>query len=586
MTSPSFPRGAGPSRALRLGALPAAIAVTLATPALALAVDLTSGGGFLFDIEDEFGGYLNNGSIDAYDACYYLDVGGTRYSGAAPGVLSPDGRTVEMAVETIGGLSVHRVAYVPASGGDWIRYLEVLENTGATDVTTTVRISGNLGSDGGTSLIATSSGDGTIDPTERWFATDDTDGSLDPSLVHLFQAGPDSGAPASVRTVGLATDNIDWTFDVTVPARGRAVVMTFAIQTMTQALAQAEAARLLELPDDAFAGMEEYETDIVNFPPRTILTDCTGARVGARCDDNLFCTRRDRCTAAGTCVGTGDPCDDANACTVDACLEASDSCTNTMTPDRCVIGGECVANGVVHPAYPCLYCDPARNARDWTSLEAGTVCGAASCEAGRLVPEATCSMTGVCLRAAPEPCAVGYCADASSCASMCEEGSCPGDSYCGPSGECELPRADGSSCTGDPQCQSGHCVDRICCSEGCTETCRSCIVPGMVGTCVDVPAMTDPDRECPGGFCDGEGACAVSDGGVLLDAAVLPDAGPRPDAGAPDAALSIDANLTIDAAITPPPPSGGCSASTRRASPLAALTALLALALTTRRRRR
>ncbi len=52
--------------------------------------------------------------------------------------------------------------------------------------------------------------------------------------------------------------------------------------------------------------------------------------------------------------------------------------------------------------------------------------------------------------------------------------------------------------------------------------------------------MTDPDGECPGGFCDGEGACAVSDGGVLLDAAVLPDAGPPPDAGAPDAAITID----------------------------------------------
>lgn len=571
---------------VRRAALPLALGTMLMTPALALAVDFTSGGGFLFDIQDTFGGSLSNGSIDAYDGCYYLDVGGTRYSPSGAGTVS--GRTVTLATTTIAGLSVRRVVYVPASGGDWARYLEVLDNPGMTPVTTTVRISGNLGSDSGTRLMATSSGDSVVDPTESWFATDDTDGSSDPSLAHLFQSGPGSGAPVSARAASLSSDNIDWTFDVTVPAGGRVVVMTFAIQTMTQALAQAEAARLVDLPDDAFVGMEDFETDIVNFPPRTILTDCTGARVGARCDDGLFCTQRDRCTAEGTCVGTGDPCDDTNACTVDTCVEATDMCRNETTPDRCIIGGECVANGVVHPAYPCLYCDPARSTRDWSALEPGTSCGDASCSAGRLVPEATCSMTGVCLRPAPERCAVGYCDDDGvSCVSMCEDGACPGDSYCGPTGACELPRANGSSCTDQEQCAAGHCVDGICCSEACTETCRSCVVPGSVGTCTDVPAMTDPDEECVGGFCNEAGECGVSDGGVLADAAVFPDAGPVPDAGAPDAALVIDANLAIDAAISPPDDGGGCNVGARRSTHGAAIAACigLALALATRRRR-
>jgi hypothetical protein len=573
------------SRALRRGSLPLALAAMLVTPALALAVDLTSGGGFLFDIQDDLGGYLSDGTSDAYDSCYFLDVGGTRYAPRGAGVVSADGRTVTLSSATLAGLTVRRVVYVPASGGDWARYLEVLENTGATDVTTTVRISGNLGSDFGTTLVATSSGDGVLDPSERWFATDDADGSGDPSLVHLFQAGADAGAPIDVRTVSQTDDDIDWTFDVTVPARGRAVVMTFAIQSRTQAAAQAEAVRLLELPDDAFAGMEEYEAELVNFPPRTVLADCRGARVGARCDDGLFCTLRDRCTAMGTCVGAGDPCEDGDACTLDACLEATDACTNTRTPDRCVIGGECVANGTVHPAYPCLYCDPTRNAMDWSTRTEGAVCGVGSCTAGRLVPEATCSRTGQCLRAEPEPCAVGYCADGARCASMCEDDSCPGDSYCGPRGECELPRADGSSCFGDTQCQSGHCVDRICCTEACTETCRSCIVPGAVGTCTDAPAMTDPDAECPGGFCDGEGACGVLDGGALLDAAVVPDAGVTPDAAVViDAQTTIDASLANDAAVERPG-SGGCAVAPRRVSDVW-LAALGPLAIWAVRRRR
>ncbi|GAB4210429.1 MAG: hypothetical protein OHK0013_31050 [Sandaracinaceae bacterium] len=561
---------------------------SILVPAVALAIDLTSAGGFLFDIQDTGSGELSNGSIDAYDGCYYLDVGGVRYRSTGRGTTSLGGRQVEMPVASIAGLDVQRIVYVPAAMGDWARYLEVLSNPGSTPVTTTVRISGNLGSDSGTRLIATSSGGASVSATEAWFSTDDTDGSGDPSLAHLFQAGPTSGAPVSARVASLTSDNIDWTFDVTVPAGGRIAILTFAIQTTSQAAAQAEARRLLDLPDDAWTGLEEYETDIVNFPPRTILTDCTGARVGARCDDGLFCTRLDRCDAAGRCVGAGDPCDDGNACTVDTCIEAMDLCRNETTPDRCIIGGECVASGARHPAYPCLRCDPATSTRDWTAVAAGTVCGAASCSGGRLVPEATCSMTGQCLRGPTERCAAGYCADDTSCASMCADGECPGTSYCGPTGVCEIPRANASSCTTDAQCASGECVDGICCSEACTETCRSCIVPGMVGTCTDVPAMTDPDLECPGGYCDGMGACDVPDGGILLDAAMVPDAG-TPDAAVvlPDAAAGLDAAVA-DAAVTPPVPASscGCSAPSSNATPHAAALALLGLVLTFRRRAR
>jgi hypothetical protein len=575
-------------RSSRLAIATALVGGSLLVPAVALAIDLTSAGGFLFDIQDRSGGELSNGSIDAYDGCYYLDVGGVRWRSGGAGTTTLMGRQVEMPSSSVAGLDVQRIVYVPSAMGDWARYLDVLTNRGATPITTTVRISGNLGSDSGTRLIATSTGGAAVTTRDAWFSTDDTDGSGDPSLAHLFQAGPDSGAPVSARAVSLATDNLEWTFDVTVPAGGRVAILTFAIQTMNQAGAQAEATRLLDLPDDAWTGLEEYETDIVNFPPRTILTDCTGARVGARCDDGLFCTRLDRCDAAGRCVGAGDPCDDGNACTVDTCVEAMDLCRNETTPDRCIIGGECVASGALHPAYPCLRCDPATSTRDWTTLAAGTVCGAASCAGGRLVPEATCSLSGQCLRGPTERCAAGYCADDTSCASMCTEGECPGSSYCGPTGVCEIPRANGSSCTTDAQCASGQCVDGLCCTEACTETCRSCAVPGSIGTCTDVPAMTDPDLECAGGYCDGMGACDVPDGGMLLDAAVIPDAG-APDAAATtsDATVTIDAALP-DAAVTPPAPapSCGCGAPAATRTPYALVLVALGLALGLRRRSR
>jgi MYXO-CTERM domain-containing protein len=307
---------------------------------------------------------------------------------------------------------------------------------------------------------------------------------------------------------------------------------------------------------------------------------------GTRCDDGLFCTRVDTCDGMRRCTGSGDQCDDGSACTIDTCTEASDSCTNVVTADRCIIGGECVANMGRHPAYPCLVCDPTRDNRDWSTLPEGTSCGEAACVGGRLTTEATCSSTGVCTSGVPVRCDAGYCADGTTCASSCTEGECPGDSYCAPSGVCELRRANASSCTRDEECDSGFCVDRLCCSDACTGTCESCQVPGSVGSCTIVPAMTDPDGECGDfGYCDGMGACAGPDAGPLP-----PDAGPSPDAasptGNPDAGSVDGSTPPLDAGTTTPPTSSGCGCrvgASARLSPWA--LALLGLVLVVARRR-
>ena len=52
----------------------------------------------------------------------------------------------------------------------------------------------------------------------------------------------------------------------------------------------------------------------------------------AMCDDGLFCTGVERCTA-GRCVNEAVTCDDDIACTADTCSEAQDRCVNEA-PDR------------------------------------------------------------------------------------------------------------------------------------------------------------------------------------------------------------------------------------------------------------
>src|SRR5690606_28682812 len=101
--------------------------------------------------------------------------------------MSLSGRQLEFPVQVMAGLRVRRLAYVPPTIGDFARYLEVLENPGTSPITTTVTISGNLGSDSGTTIVGTSSGDTIVSSADFWFATDDaSDGAGDPSLGHVF----------------------------------------------------------------------------------------------------------------------------------------------------------------------------------------------------------------------------------------------------------------------------------------------------------------------------------------------------------------------------------------------------------------
>jgi hypothetical protein len=76
----------------------------------------------------------------------------------------------------------------------------------------------------------------------------------------------------------------------------------------------------------------------------------------------------------------------------------------------------------------------------------------------------------------------------------------------------------GEACATPSVCASGICSEGVCCDQPCTELCRSCKVPGAVGSCTRAPAGTDPRQQCPAqgqstcgraGGCDGAGACRL-----------------------------------------------------------------------------
>jgi hypothetical protein len=58
----------------------------------------------------------------------------------------------------------------------------------------------------------------------------------------------------------------------------------------------------------------------------------------------------------------------------------------------------------------------------------------------------------------------------------------------------------GAACGQGIDCDSGHCVDEVCCDSPCTELCAACNLPGSVGVC----SAAASDALCPEASCQGQ----------------------------------------------------------------------------------
>ncbi len=598
----------------------------LSLASVAVATDLLSAASQRFDIQDGLGGAfstdgsMSDGTSDSYDGCYYLTVGGTNYRGVATATTSLAGRQIDLPSEPVGmGLSAERHIWVPLTGPSLARYVDVVTNPSGSDVTTTVTVNGNLGSDGSTVLVATSSGDLTIGADDSWFATDDTDASGDPSLAHVFQGPGGLVTASSIATTGTGgSDNLSYSYLVTVPASGRIAILHFAVQEMNRATSIATAQYIAELPDEVLTGIDEYLGDVVNWPVASsgacvgtpeggVCTStrgdagachagrcCTGCWDGAVCRSGrstsacaiggaacVSCAAVAFCAsatcAAGVCAGS--PCDDGETCTTDSCDEAADRCDHVVT-SGCIVGGECVTEGAHHIAYPCLVCDSSRDSTDWSAVASGESCGADRCSLGRLFQGGACDGAGECVAPRVVVCETVSCADAQTCAAPCTSTSCGPGERCASSLRCEPLRGLGEVCASDDACLMGACVDGVCCGGACGGVCQSCALPGSEGTCAQVPAGTDPYDECSGArVCNGASAC-----GVVGEDAGRPDSGARVDGGVtPD-----DGGSSMDGGSAAPDARGCACVAVGTGSSMGGAWSLLLvlLALRLRRRRR
>ena len=211
-------------------------------------------------------GSVSNGLGDAFDGYPVVEVGGALYPSATADSCTHEdgGREIVYPEELLDGLQVSRKTFVPPTGMAFARFLTLLRNDTAAPVTTTYQLSGDLGSDGDTRILATSSGDTTAALGDVWGLSDDSDTGAtalnDPRVLQVW-AGAAPGAPLSIASIdwsnGDDTPEVSW--DVTVPPGATFVFMHLAAQRVAVGAATADAAMLAGSAPDPFVGMSAAE---------------------------------------------------------------------------------------------------------------------------------------------------------------------------------------------------------------------------------------------------------------------------------------------------------------------------------------
>ncbi|MCA9705121.1 MAG: hypothetical protein KDK70_04625 [Myxococcales bacterium] len=269
---------------------------------------------------------------DAFDGYNGITVNGKAYynNGAATPSTACDGREYVFGTQTIDGLEVFRRFFVPADD-EFARWITVVTNPGSEAAAVELKVVSNLGSDSDTVVLATASGDTTIDTADTWFATGgDYD---DPRVAHILGNGMGPVAVASVM-VGEFQDDLIWTYDFTVEPGQTVSIINYVSGQPTNADAVAagsyyeglSGSTLACLTADDWATVGNFGIDCSAedgqcvagaFDPSTGACTAVPANEGGSCDDGDECTLDDVCSA-GECAGTVDPeCGDDSGSTGD-----------------------------------------------------------------------------------------------------------------------------------------------------------------------------------------------------------------------------------------------------------------------------
>ena len=265
-------------------------------------------------------------------------------------------------------------------------------------------------------------------------------------------------------------------------------------------------------------------------------------------------------TCLGVCDGNGGDgsgsclvrhCDSGTACTLDnsEICETGDCVDGYCCNEPC--SGICQACDFPSQEGQCLYVDNGDDLQN--ECEDIDACVSTCDGEGHCAP--VCRLQGEACESEDE-CATGFCVDDVCCNQMCNgickacntEGSvgiCTGyNEDTDPEDECHDPAGclgvcngevgssdgaclirhceEGADCKnhGSVSCESGSCVDEVCCNNTCDGLCERCDIEDNKGKCTGIGVGSDPDSECldPVGcdnVCNGLGGDGA--GGCMLE---------------------------------------------------------------------
>ena len=175
--------------------------------------------------------FLSTAQGDAYDDGLIMRVNG---SVLTPVLISPitnaNGTTVTSGAFSLSGLNVTTQYFFQATSPT-ARTISVFQNPSASPIAVTITFETNVGSDGGTNVISTSSGDTLFTNADRWIVTDDSTTAGDPANTHVL-FGPGSVLSPSnaflTTTFSSAGDQgVRDDFALTVPGGSTVALMFF-----------------------------------------------------------------------------------------------------------------------------------------------------------------------------------------------------------------------------------------------------------------------------------------------------------------------------------------------------------------------
>ncbi|MEM6312273.1 MAG: hypothetical protein AAF754_19800, partial [Pseudomonadota bacterium] len=168
---------------------------------LSLPHTFTDGAGFTWDIQSD--GRIRNGSADAFDAG--MDLVDLRTVSSAG--IDMDGRQLTLSAGPAvsnSNVSLERRIYVP-DDEPWARFIDTATNTSGMPQTFTFRLSTKFGSDSLTRVVATSSGDQTLDASDHYFINDDDNpAGNDPQVAIAFGDGTLAATSAAYTSTDIA----------------------------------------------------------------------------------------------------------------------------------------------------------------------------------------------------------------------------------------------------------------------------------------------------------------------------------------------------------------------------------------------